>query len=288
MHYKKYQTILSPKNGMNLFRGCTHGCIYCDSRSACYQMDHDFEDIEVKEDALVILADQLRRKRQPAMISTGAMTDPYLHYEERLQLTRGALELINRYGFGVSLLTKSHRILRDLPLLAEIHQRTKAVVQVTLTTIDDDLCRIIEPRVSVTSQRVAILQECQRLGIPTVVWLCPFLPFINDDEDNLRGLLAICRKYGVKGIMNFGFGMTLREGNREYYYRQLDRHFPGMKQRYQQTFGDRYVCDSPNSAVLQQIFRTFCQEQGIMWRSDEVFAYLAKFENKQQEQLSLF
>lgn len=287
MHYKRYQTVLSLKNNMNLFRGCTHGCIYCDSRSTCYQMDHAFTDIEVKEDALAILADQLRRKRQPAMITTGAMTDPYLHHETKLEVTRGALGLIKQQGFGVTILTKSDRILRDLPLLQQINQQTKAVVQVTLTTFDDELCRKLEPQVSVTSERVKILQACQAVGIPTVVWLSPILPFINDTLENLDGLLAICQDMGCVGIMCFGFGVTLREGNREFFYQQLDRHFPGMKQRYQRTFGDAYVCNSPRSSALQQRFNEFCRQRDIMGDPNEIFAYLQKFENS-QEQLTLF
>lgn len=287
MHYKRYKTVLSPKNNMNLFRGCTHGCIYCDSRSSCYQMDHDFEDIEIKEDALQILEDQLRRKRQPAMVGTGAMTDPYLHYEEKLEITKGSLELIEKYGFGVAILTKSDRILRDLPILQRINQQTKAVVQVTLTTYDDELCRKLEPRVSLTSERVKILQACQQAGIPTVVWLSPILPFINDTVENLRGILEICKETNVTGIVCFGFGMTLREGNREYFYQQLDRHFPGMKQRYQRAFGNQYSCPSPNSKALMKVFREFCKEHRIMSNMDEIFAYMHRFESR-QEQLTLF
>lgn len=287
MHYKRYKTVLSPKNNMNLFRGCTHGCIYCDSRSKCYQMDHDFEDIEIKEDALQILEDQLRRKRRPAMVGTGAMTDPYLHYEEKLEITKGSLELIEKYGFGVAILTKSDRILRDIPLLQRINQQTKAVVQVTLTTFDNELCRKLEPRVSLTSERVKILQACQQAGIPTVVWLSPILPFINDTVENLMGILEICKATNVVGIVCFGFGMTLREGNREYFYQQLDRHFPGMKQRYQRAFGDQYVCNSPNNQALMKIFREFCNKHKIMSNPDEVFAYMHRFESR-EEQLTLF
>lgn len=233
MHFKEVKGILSPKNGMNLYRGCTHGCIYCDSRSDCYQMDHDFEDIEVKSNAPTLLEDALRRKRKPCMIGTGAMCDPYLPLERELKLTRACLELIRDYGFGVSVLTKSNLILRDLDLLDEINQKAKCVVQMTLTTYDEQLCKQLEPAVCTTKERFEVLNILKARGIPTVVWLCPILPFLNDTEENLRGILSYCKDADVYGIINFGFGVTLRSGDREYFYRKLDELFPGLKQQYQ-------------------------------------------------------
>ena len=287
MHYADYKTILSPQNGMNLYRGCTHGCIYCDSRSKCYQMDHPFEDIEVKRNAVQLLEQQLRRKRKPCMIGTGAMSDPYLHLESDLLLTRQCIELIDRYGFGLTLLTKSNRILRDLDVLESIHSKSKCVVQMTLTTYDDALCKVIEPNVSVTSERIKVLKEMQRIGIPTIVWLCPILPFINDTEDNLKGILNACIDADVKGIVNFGFGVTLRDGNREYFYSQLDQHFPGMKHKYIETFGTSYICNSPNHYALTEMFQRECIKHRILSSPDQIFRYLRTFESK-QEQMSLF
>ena len=287
MHYADYKTILSPQNGMNLYRGCTHGCIYCDSRSLCYQIKHDFEDIEVKRDAVQILEAQLRRKRQPCMIATGSMCDPYIPLEEKLQITRSCLALIERYGFGLSILTKSARILRDLDLLKAINEKTKCVVQMTLTTYDEALCRKLEPHVSTTLERFRVLQTMRENSIPAVVWLSPILPFINDTEENLRGLLDYCVQAGVKGIVCFGFGVTLREGDREYFYAQLDRLFPGLKQEYIRAFGNAYECGSPNSRRLTAMFRDTCKQHGILWKTDEVFDYLRAFETK-AEQLSLF
>ena len=287
MHYADYKTILSPQNGMNLYRGCTHGCIYCDSRSKCYQMDHPFEDIEVKRNAVQLLEQQLRRKRKPCMIGTGAMSDPYLHLEKELCLTRQCIELIDRYGFGLTLLTKSNRILRDMDLLTSIHSKTKCVVQMTLTTYDDELCKLLEPNVSVTSARINVLKEMQKAGIPTVVWLCPILPYINDTEENLKGILNACIDTGVKGIVNFGFGVTLRDGNREYFYRQLDRHFPGMKQKYIQSFGTSYVCNSPNHHALTEMLQSECRKHRILSSPDQIFRYLHTFDTR-QEQMSLF
>lgn len=287
MHYHDYKTILSPQNGMNLYRGCSHGCIYCDSRSSCYQIKHDFEDIEVKRNAPIILEDQLRRKRKLCMISTGSMCDPYIDLEEELQVTRQCLALIERYGFGLAILTKSSRILRDLDLLKAINKKAKCVVQMTLTTYDEELCRKLEPNVSTTLERVHVLEVMQDNGIPTVVWLSPILPFINDTEENLWGLLDYCIKAKVHGIICFGFGVTLREGNREHFYTQLDRIFPGIKQKYIQAFGNAYICNSPNNNHLMSVFKETCEKHSILWKPDDIFAYLKAFEEKNQ-QLSLF
>lgn len=287
MHYADYKTILSPQNGMNLYRGCTHGCIYCDSRSTCYQMKHAFEDIEVKRNAPQILERQLLRRRRRCMLSTGAMCDPYIHAEQKLQLTRQCLKVIETHGFGLAIQTKSARILRDMDLLTAINEQSKCVVEMTLTTYDETLCHILEPNVSGTAQRFAVLQTMQSAGIPTVVWLSPILPFINDTEENLRGLLAYCIHAGVRGIICFGFGLTLREGNREYFYQKLDEHFPGMKQRYIKTFGGSYECGSPNNNRLYAIFEEVCRKNHILCQPDEVFCYLRQFEEKER-QLSLF
>ena len=287
MHYADYKTILSPQNGMNLYRGCTHGCIYCDSRSVCYQMNHDFEDIEVKRDASLILESQLRRKQKPCMIGTGAMSDPYIQLESELQVTRQCLSLIDEYGFGLAIQTKSARILRDIDILKSINAKTKCVVQVTLTTYDEELCRKIEPNVATTSERFHILKTMQEAKIPTVVWISPILPFINDTEENLRGLLDYCIKARVRGILCFGFGVTMREGNREYFYAKLDEHFPGLKQKYIRQFNNAYSCNSPNNDRLMNIFQLECRRHGIIFKTDDVFAYLQKFESTEL-QMSLF
>ena len=289
MHFVNVKGILSASNGMNIYRGCTHGCIYCDSRSKCYGFTHPFEDIEVKQNAPALLEQRLRSKRKKCMIGTGAMCDPYMHCEEQLGMTRKCLELIEQYGFGVTVLTKSDRILRDLELLRRINEKTKAVVQMTLTTYDDNLCRIIEPKVCVTSERVRVLKIMREAGIPTVVWLMPILPFINDTEENIAGILRCCLEAGVKGIMNMGMGVTLREGDREYFYQALDRHFPGLKQKYQRTYGNAYEIMSPNHERLTALFETACLEAGILHRVEDVFAYLNEFpEEREYRQLSLF
>lgn len=288
MHEVFAKTILSPKNGMNIYRGCSHGCIYCDARSKCYGMTHEFEDIEVKINAPQLLERALRKKKTGCMIATGAMCDPYLHIEEKLGLTRQCLEIINRYGFGLTILTKSARILRDLDLLRSIHQQSKCVVQMTVTTYDENLCRVIEPNVSTTAERFEVLRTMRDNDIPTVVWLCPILPFINDSEQNLRGILNNCIEANVKGIVCFGMGLTLREGDREYFYDALDRHFPGLKQKYISTYGNSYEIPSPNSAGLMKIFREICKANGIMYSQREVFHYLSEYPGDCFEQTSLF
>lgn len=290
MHEVRAKAILSPQNGMNLYRGCTHGCIYCDSRSTCYQMNHDFEDVEIKINAPELLEQALRRKRSRCMIGTGAMCDPYLPLERKYRLTRRCLEIIERYGFGATVLTKSDLVLRDLELLKAINAKAKCVVQMTLTTCDPALCRILEPNVCGTSRRAEVLQILHDGGIPTVVWLTPILPFINDTEENIAGLMEICVRTGVKGVVTFdGLGLTLRDGDREYYYRKLDEHFPGMARRYAQTYGNAYVLPVPDSPKLMGIVRKSCERNGILWDTGAVFDYLHAFEDpKAGTQLSMF
>lgn len=289
MHYATVKGILSAHNGMNLYRGCTHGCIYCDSRSRCYHMEHAFEDVEVKENALELLEQALRRKRKKCMIGTGSMTDPYMPLEAELRHTRGALELIYKYGFGATLITKSELVLRDIGLLADINRRAKAVVQMTLTTLDEGLCKKLEPGVCTTQARVEALRALRDAGIPTVVWLSPILPFINDTPENIAGLLDRCAGAGVYGVICFGMGMTLREGNREYYYRQLDKLFPGLKERYIRAYGESYSLESPRSPELMRLFHARCGEYGMVHDNAAVFRYLSELgDGPEPEQLSLF
>jgi len=289
MHYKEVKAILTPQNGMNLYRGCTHGCIYCDSRSKCYRMDHDFEDIEVKLRAADLLENTLKKKRSKGMIATGSMTDPYVPIEADLKITRRCLNIIDRFDFGVVIQTKSNLIMRDIDILEKIHKKTKCVVAMTLTTFDDELCRKLEPNVCTTKERVEVLMEMKKRGIPTIVWLSPFLPFINDTEENLRGLMGYCIEAGVYGIMNFGFGLTLREGNREYFYEQLDMHFPGLKEKYIETYGNSYEVTSPENNRLMKIFTGLCDEHNIVYDKEELQRYMREYKNKQiGTQLSLF
>ena len=283
MHFVDAKGILTGGKGcygMNIYRGCSHGCIYCDSRSKCYQFTHPFEDIEVKQNAPELLEQALRSKRQKGMIGTGSMSDPYMHCEEKLGLTRRCLEIILKYGFGAAVQTKSDRILRDIGLLEEINRRSKCVVQMTLTTWDDGLCAKLEPNVCNTKRRIEVLQRMRDRGIPTVVWLTPLLPFINDTAENLQAILEACAGAGVKGFISFGMGLTLREGDREYYYAALDMHFPGLKEKYIRTYGNAYEVPSPDSAKLTKLFTDFCRDRGMMYREEDCFEYMHRLPDR--------
>ena len=277
MHFVQTKGILTGSGGyygMNIYRGCTHGCIYCDSRSRCYRFTHPFEDVEVKQNAPDLLEKALKAKRQRCMIGTGAMSDPYMHCEEQLRLTRRCLQIILENGFGATIQTKSDRILQDIELLDAINRSAKCVVQMTLTTYDDELCGILEPNVCNTKRRIEVLKELRERGIPTVVWLTPILPFINDTEENVASILNECAGAGVRGVIDFGMGLTLREGDREYYYAALDRHFPGMKERYVGRYGDAYVLPSPHAAELTKLFRRMCAENGMLSSPEDCFRFI--------------
>ena len=290
MHFINAKGILTGNHGrcgMNIYRGCSHGCIYCDSRSLCYQFKHPFEDIEVKQNAPELLEQALKSKRKKCMIGTGAMSDPYMHCEKELQLTRRCLEIIKANEFGVAIQTKSDLILRDIDLLDEINRSTKCVVQITLTTYDDDLCKILEPNVCNTKRRIEVLEEMQKRGIPTIVWITPILPFINDTEENIKAILDECIRTGVKGIIDFGMGLTLRDGDREYYYAALDKSFPGMKERYIKRYGNSYELPSPKEKELEELFQKTCKENGIMSDPEDCFRFMNEFPEKYQ-QMSMF
>ena len=291
MHYVKVKTILSAKNGMKLYRGCSHGCIYCDSRSNCYNMQHKFEDIEIKENAIELLENALKSKRKKCMIGMGSMTDPYIPLESDIQNTRKSLELIYKYDCGATLITKSVNVLRDLDILKAINSKIKCVIQMTLTTADEKLCKIIEPNVSSTKERFETLKILNQNNIPTIVWLTPILPFINDTEENLIGILNYCIKAKVYGIICFSMGVTLREGNREYFYNRLDKFFPSIKEKYIKEYGNNYILNSPNNKYLMNLFYKICEQNHIICDNSKIFEYLNAFESKEikeEQQLELF
>ena len=289
MHYVKAKGLLSNNNGMNIYRGCEHGCIYCDSRSTCYNMNHNFEDIEVKINAPELLEHSLKHKGKRCMIGTGSMSDPYMPLEKELRLTRKCLELIDKYNYGFTVITKSDLILRDLDLLKSINKKTKCVVQMTITTFDDGLCRILEPNVCVTSKRIEALKILHDNNIPTIVWMTPILPFINDNESNIMNILKACKEAGVYGIMTFGIGLTLREGDREYYYDKLDQYFPGLKYKYIKRYGNSYELPVPDEYRLNNLLINYCKENNMEYRPDKLFEYLNTFEDKiHGEEISLF
>lgn len=279
MHYKEAKGLLSADNSMNIYRGCSHECIYCDGRSACYQFTHEFQDVEVKKNAVELLEDALRKKRKKCMIKTGYISDSYNKYEENLKITRECLEIIYKYKFGVTIQTKSKLILRDIDILKKINESTKCVVQVTMTTYDDELCKYIEPNVSPTKERFEILKVLHENNIPAVVWLSPILPFINDTVKNINGLLGYCKKAEVTGLICYGIGVTLRNGNRQYFYSQLDRYFPGIRKLYEQTFGDKYDCRSNHEYEIMEMIKLFCNQNNVLL-NQSAFDYLDRYEEQ--------
>ncbi|MBR6040282.1 MAG: radical SAM protein [Clostridia bacterium] len=287
MHFVTAKSLLTRSNGMNLYRGCAHGCVYCDSRSVCYQFTHAFEDIEVKQNAPELLEEILRKKRKKIVISTGSMSDPYQPCERELKLTRRCFELIEKYSFGASVITKSDLVLRDIELFDSINRKAKGVLQMTLTIADDRLSRLLEPNVCTTSRRYEVLKKFQERNIPAVVWMTPILPFLTDTEENIRTILDYCFDAGVKGIVLFNAGLTLRDGDREYYYRALDRHFPGLSDEYRKRYGNAYEVNSPDSEKLMRIFRSECEKHGVIHDPDACFRYIAEIPDR-QTQMSLF
>lgn len=270
---------------MNLYRGCHHGCIYCDSRSECYQND-DFDTVKAKENALNILHKELMSKRQKGVIGIGAMSDSYNRFEEKLQLTRGALQLIKDYHFGVSLETKSDLVVRDIDLFLEIQKYHDVIIKMTITTYDDALSQIIEPHVCVSSRRFRAIQKMSEAGLFTGVLLHPVLPFITDSEDNIVQIVKMAHEHGAQ-FVHCNFGVTLRDRQRDYYYQQLDCYFPGLKERYIKRYGQRYQCLSKNINHLRYVFIRECQKYGLLYRMEDIITAYQKH-NHQYIQLSLF
>jgi DNA repair photolyase len=269
---------------MNIYRGCNHGCIYCDSRSECYHVEN-FDEVRAKEDTLLILCNELRTKRKKGIVGTGAMSDPYNPYEAKYKLTRGALELINKYGFGANVLTKSELVVRDIDILSKIKEHSPAMAKFTITTYDDDLCRIIEPNVSVTSSRLKALNKIAKAGIFTGIHMWPMLPFINDTEDNIKSIIKAAAENGASFVSPY-FGVTLRQNQRQYYYQQLDKFFPGVKQKYISTYGDKYECNSTHENELWKVFKAECDRYDLLYKMSDIREALkGNYENKQ---ISLF
>ncbi len=248
--------------GMNLYRGCQHRCIYCDSRSECYKNDRFDEDVLVKTNAIEILRDELRRKRARGVIGTGSMNDPYMPLESETRLAARALEAIGDHGFGAHVITKSTLVLRDVGLLQRIARRSTAAVSLTLTTLDDDLARRIEPGAPPPSDRLRALRELASAGIEARVALMPVLPFLEDSWDSVRAIVEHAHEAGVRAIVA-SFGVTLRDRQRDYFYARLDEHFPGQRAKYAARYGDRYVCDAPGGEDLRARFEALCAERGI-------------------------
>lgn len=295
MEFIKAKTILSKvKNGnewygvdynMNLYRGCSHGCIYCDSRSNCYHIDN-FDIVKGKENALVILENELIRKKEKGVIGIGAMSDTYNPKEIKYEITRGALKLISKYGYGVSIDTKSDLILRDIDLLKEINSKNNVIIKFTITTPNDNLSKIIEPNVCISSKRLQAIKTLSDNGIFTGIMMNPVLPFITDKEENIKELVRLAYESGAKFIHTY-MGMTLRENQRDYYFDKLDQNFKGLKQKYIKYYGDRYNCIIPNSKRLYKIFTDECEKYGLLYNMNDIIKAYKK-EIIKNEQITLF
>ncbi len=267
---------------MNIYRGCSHGCIYCDSRSDCYH-NPEFGTVKVKEDALQIIRDELRRKAVSGVISTGAMSDPYNPLERSLCLTRNALELVNAYEFGIAIATKSDLVARDIDILQDIQKHSPVIVKMTITTANNDLCKKIEPHVSTTDERFKALRKLSDAGVFCGILMMPILPFINDTEENIAEILVKAKESGVKFVYP-AFGVTMRSGNREYFYEKLDEQFPGIKQNFQR-YGNQYMCTSPKSKELWGFFAEQCNHLGLLYNMKGI---IAAYKRGAKKQLSFF
>ena len=271
---------------MNLYKGCCHGCIYCDSRSSCYQIEN-FDEVRAKENALPILEKELRSKIKTGVIATGSMSDPYNPCEEKYRLTRQALELVDRYHFGISIATKSSLITRDIDLLKRISKHSPVLCKITITTSEDALSKKLEPTVNPSSDRLQAIRDLTEAGIYAGILMTPVLPFLTDTEDNVKNLVHRAHEHGAKFIYAL-FGMTLRNGQREYYYSKLKEYFPGrdLVQQYTGRYGDTYECHSPEAKRLYSIFRSECERYGILYRMQDIIDSYKK--SYVYEQFSLF
>ncbi len=295
MEFIKSKTILSEvKNGnewygidynMNLYRGCSHGCIYCDSRSNCYHIDN-FNIVKSKENALLILENELIKKKKRGVIGIGAMSDTYNPQELKYEIARGALKLISKYGYGVSIDTKSDLILRDIDLLKEINSKNNVIIKFTITTPNDNLSKIIEPNVCISSKRLKAIRKLSNNGILVGIMMNPVLPFITDKEEDIKKLVKLAYDNGAKFIHTY-MGMTLRENQRDYYFNKLDQSFKGLRQKYIKYYGTRYSCIVPDYKKLYKVFIDECKKYGILYNMNDIIRTY-KREIKKNEQMALF
>ena len=269
---------------MNIYKGCSHGCIYCDSRSECYQIK-DFDTVRAKENALAVIERDLKSKRRKGVVITGSMSDPYNPCEKQCELTRGALNLIDSYGFGVVIDTKSDLVLRDIEILTSIKKHSPAVVNFTITTADDILCKKIEQNVCVSGKRFDAIKKLSQNNILCGVLLMPLLPFINDTEANILSVVNLAHQNGAKWVYP-GFGVTLRQNQREYFYQKLDALLPGMTKKYIDAFSNSYYCPSPDSEKLWQVFKNECRKLGLMYHMGDISEYIKK--EYCEEQIDMF
>jgi DNA repair photolyase len=283
-HNKYPNAWFGNKYNMNIYRGCSHGCIYCDSRSDCYQIEN-FDEIVAKKDALIIIEKELRSKRNTGIVGTGSMSDPYNPLEKKYNLTRGALELVNSCGFGIGITTKSDIIIRDIDILKDINKHSPVCIGITITAGEDYLSQNIEPLAPSSSRRFDALAKLSKNGIYTGILMMPILPFISDNEENIISIVKKGADYGIKYIYP-AFGVTLRSGNREYFYHKLNQTYPGVSERYKMSFGYSYECLSPNYKELWKIFKKECDKYNIVYKMSDIIKGAEK--SSQTKQLSMF
>lgn len=269
---------------INIYKGCCHGCIYCDSRSECYRVEN-FDEVRAKENALVLIERELKSKRRTGVVGTGAMSDPYNPFENQYMLTRGALQLIDKYKFGSSIATKSDLVTRDIDILKSIQSHSPVIVKITITSYDDELCRKVEPNTAVSSRRFDAINKLSENGLFAGILMMPILPFVEDNEENIKNIVSTAYESGAKFIYP-AFGVTLRQNQRDWYYSKLDEKFPGIKQKYIRQFGNSYMCNSPDGKHLKQIFKEECRKYNIIYKMEDIVkAYKNGYEDKQ---LSIF
>ncbi len=289
MHYKEVKAILSPQNGLNIYRGCSFECMYCDARSTCHRMDHEFGDIEVKAHAEDMLEYTLKKKRTRSMIHIGSSSEPYLPIEEDLQIVRRCLNQIERFDFGLVLHTNSQLVLRDIDILDKINRKTKCIVIVRLCTYDDKLAGKLEPGTSTSRERFLLMQELKKREIPVIVNISPILPYLNDSTENMQGLLSYCAEAGVYGVLTDKLCPVLREGNKDRFMQQLYKKFPQIYDLYEAEFADEKILKSKNHAKLMKLIQTTCEASGIQYDKEELLRYTREYKNKTiGTQISLF
>lgn len=286
VHKNKSTAWFGTEYTMNLYKGCCHGCIYCDSRSACYGVQ-DFDTVRVKENALALVRDGLRARIRTGVVATGSMSDPYNPFERELLLTRHALELLGAYGFGVAVATKSDLITRDADLLREIKAQSPVLCKITVTTTDEALAAKLEPRAPTPRARLAAIEQLARQGIFTGILLMPVLPFLTDSPQSVRALVRAAASAGARFVYP-AFGVTLRQNQRNYFLQKLEEAFPeeGLAARYVRQFGTRYECASPDARALWRTFTRECRDAGLLYEMRDIVA--AYRQGYHPEQLSLF
>ncbi|MCY6371743.1 SPL family radical SAM protein [Clostridium ganghwense] len=269
---------------MNIYKGCCHGCIYCDSRSECYQIK-DFDTVRAKQDAIEIINRELKSKRKKGIVATGSMSDPYNPFEAEYEFTRKALKLINKYNFGIAIATKSDLVTRDIDILQDIKKYSPVIVKITITTGDDSLCKKLEPNVAVASKRFDAIKRLSASGIFTGILLMPVLSFIEDSDENILNIIRLAKESGAKFIYP-AFGVTLRQNQRNYFFKKLDEQFYGTTQRYIKEYGFSYECRSKRATALWKLFKEECDKANILYKMQDIItAYKKDYEKKQ---LSLF